>query len=378
MTNPHDSSTANLQPWTEQVTDWRGADLEVDCATRMVRNIVLSGGDSRNGHRYTEQALRDAAGLYVQKPVFLDHAANPARPHERSTRDLVGTIAATRYENGRLRGDVQVLETEAGRTFLALLQGESPAVGMSHVVLAQRGTDPASIERIHDVVSVDAVVFPATTRGFREADHTSWSGAYETIIEAIDQQLPAAMTAATGEAPSTVRRAAVFEGWLIAECQTPAGATRQYAVTWTRQGKDVVLQAANEPLSVEWLQEHASNRTQTASLTQELEQLRQERDAARKQMADWADERVLNGLLTAAALPAEAVTPAFREQLKRLTDPTQRQAWIAERAALCRRTTSPSVLSHARQTGTRRDAIDPDFIRAIRGERVGVLNAAGG
>lgn len=378
MTNTHDTSLADLQPWTEQVTDWRGADLEVDCATRMVRNIVLSGGDSRNGHRYSEQALRDAAGLYVQKPVFLDHASNPARPHERSTRDLVGTIAAARYEGGRLRGDVQVLETEAGRTFLALLQGESPAVGMSHVVLAQRGTDPTSIERIHDVVSVDAVVFPATTRGFREADHTTWQGSYETIMEAIDRQLPVAIQAATGEEHALVRRAACFEGWLIAESQRPVGAPRQYAVTWTRHGDDIALQVAAEPLSAEWLQEQFTSRAQAASLTIELEQLRQERDAARKQLTEWADDRAINGLLVAAALPAEMVTPTFREQLKRLTDPTQRQAWIAERAALCKRTTTPSVLSQARQPGTRREAIDPQFIRAVRGVRVGVLQAAGG
>jgi hypothetical protein len=368
----------DLQPWTEQVADWRGPDLEVDCATRMVRNIVLSGGDSRNGHRYSEQALRDAAGLYVRKPVFLDHAANPARPHERSTRDLVGAIAAARYEQGRLRGDVQVLDTEAGRTFLALLQGDSPAVGMSHVVLAQRGSDPTAIERIHDVVSVDAVVFPATTRGFREVDHTTWQGSFETIIEAIDRQLPAAVQQATGALNALVRRAALFEGWLIAECQRPEGEPQRYAVTWKRDGDSVFLQVAPEPLSVERLQEQLTARRSAADQTLEIERLRQERDAARQQLADWADERLLNGMLAAAALPAEAVTPAFREQLKRLTDPAQRQAWIAERAALCRRTASPSVLSHSRAPHGPRDPLDPQFIRAIRGDRLGVLNAAGG
>jgi hypothetical protein len=40
---------------------------------------------------------------------------------------------------------------------------------MSHVVLAERGGDGTVVERIHDVISVDAVVGPATTTTFRES-----------------------------------------------------------------------------------------------------------------------------------------------------------------------------------------------------------------
>ena len=152
----------------EHVADWH-AGLTVDAPNRIVHNVALTGLTSKNGYRYTEQALKTAAALYDHKPVFLDHAVDKSRPHERSTRDLVGTIVNPRFESDRIRGDIRVLDTESGRTFLALAESDAPGVGMSHVVLAQRGSADGSIEQIRDVVSVDAVVFPATTKTFRES-----------------------------------------------------------------------------------------------------------------------------------------------------------------------------------------------------------------
>lgn len=57
---------------TERVGDWR-ADSQVDRSERLVRNVALAGLESRNGYRYSEASLRDAAKLYEGKPVFLDH-----------------------------------------------------------------------------------------------------------------------------------------------------------------------------------------------------------------------------------------------------------------------------------------------------------------
>lgn len=150
------------EKFVEHVRDWHAHGLSIDQAARVVRNVALTGAKSRNGYCYSEQALRGALPLYENKPVFLDHASGTRRPHERSTRDLAGSIVNVRFEENRIRGDIQALETDAGQTLLALAASDSPAVGMSHVVLAQRTADRASVERIHDVVSVDAVVFPAT------------------------------------------------------------------------------------------------------------------------------------------------------------------------------------------------------------------------
>ena len=166
--------TTSSQPNTliEHVSDWHTG-LKIDRTNRTVRNIALTGITSKNGYRYTEQALRAAASLYEDKPVFLDHAIDKARPQERSTRDLVGTIVNPRYETGRIRGDIRVLDTDSGRTFLALSESDAPGVGMSHVVLAQRTTPGGEVDRIHDVVSVDAVVFPRHHQDISGVTHTS-------------------------------------------------------------------------------------------------------------------------------------------------------------------------------------------------------------
>jgi hypothetical protein len=157
---------------TERCCDWNHA-LHVDGPNRLVRNIALAGTDSRNGYSYTSEALQTAVDLYRDKPVFLDHGANRANPQERSTRDLVGSIVSPRFIDGRIRGDIRVLETDSGQTFLKLVESETPGVGMSHVVLARRSADGKTVEQITDVISVDAVVNPATTTTFHESVETT-------------------------------------------------------------------------------------------------------------------------------------------------------------------------------------------------------------
>lgn len=158
-----------LKPETvrERTDDWRDG-IQVDEKTRLVKNVALVGAESKNGYRYSEAALRQASTLYGGKPVFLDHGS-AEQPHERSTRDLAGSIVVARFEGQRVRGDIQVLDTEAGRTFLALAGAAVPGVGMSHVVMARKSKDGKTVEAVDDVVSVDAVTFPATTSTFKES-----------------------------------------------------------------------------------------------------------------------------------------------------------------------------------------------------------------
>lgn len=169
------------QPLSEHIHDWNTQEMRVDRESRIVLNVALTGPESTNGYRYAEAALIAGVPLYENRPVFLDHPHSPAQPHRRSTRDLVGSVINVRYEAGRIRGDIRVIDTEAGRTFLALAESNGPAVGMSHVVLAQKSADGKIIEKIHEVVSVDAVVFPATTKTF----HEQQTGAGESLAESI-------------------------------------------------------------------------------------------------------------------------------------------------------------------------------------------------
>lgn len=212
----------------EQSVDWR-SEARVERAARLVRNVALAGPESKNGYRYADAALRAGAVLYDRKPVFLDHAADARRPHERSTRDLVGSITEPRFEGGRIRGDIAVLDTEAGQTFLSLVESEAPGVGMSHVVLAERGGDGMVVERIHDVISVDAVIGPATTTTFRESVNPA------TVEESGSSELLAGLRAERDRLAARVavleRQQAETDRRLAVERELAASGLPDFAVT---------------------------------------------------------------------------------------------------------------------------------------------------
>lgn len=212
---------------TEDLADWSAA-LSIDSQARLVLNVALTGPDSRNGYRYSESALREAVPLYDQKPVFLDHAPDRLKPRDRSTRDLVGNIINPRFEDGRIRSDIRVLDTESGRTFLALANTNLPGVGMSHVVVAQRSTDGSTVELIRDVVCVDAVINPATTQTFRESQDPTASSEIAHLEEQLQSshreclQLREQLTVLQSRALLAERQCEARK--LVAESQLPAAA----------------------------------------------------------------------------------------------------------------------------------------------------------
>jgi hypothetical protein len=311
---------------TEHVADWHTG-LRVDRTNRTVHNVALTGVTSRNGYRYTEQALRAAINLYRDKPVFLDHAADKSRPHERSTRDLVGTIVNPRYDSGRVRGDIRVLDTDSGKTFLALSESDAPGVGMSHVVLAQRATPDGDVDRIHDVVSVDAVVFPATTKTFRESldDSDESAGGDCTTCEPADSpgtRMP--------DSPQSAR---------TRDATAPVQATAET--------QDVALS--------ERLQLLLSERDE---LLGQLRQVRHREEAEARQ-------EILNELLQSSGLPDFAMTALFRWQLLRADEQT-RSKLIADRLQLIDLARERVPSSHERSKPHDREDVDRTFLTAIR------------
>lgn len=301
-------ATADLQllePLQERVDDWRGQDSQVNVEDRIVRNIALAGLISRNGYRYTPEALQAAVPLYEQRPVFLDHAPQGARPQQRSTRDLVGTIRQARFEQDRIRGDIHVLKTPAAQTFLALVEANTVAVGMSHVVLASRSADQSRVEHIEEVISVDVVVFPATTVTFQEQLHQTEPG------------LP--------ELPDSLELSESLESLEL----SPVSAEPS---------------AASDP----WKQRY----------------LRLARKYVELQRRRLQEQRVEH-LLTEAALPPLLVTETFRRQLLDADNETRQQELIHERrqlwSALERRLPLSQPRSLPEQT-----LQDNAFVHAIR------------
>ena len=396
------ATNSNLSQLTEHIRDWRGSDVVVDRTQRTVSNIALTGLESANGYRYSERALRDAISLYENKPVFLDHARNQSRPFERSTRDLVGMIVNPRFERGRVRGNIQTLDTEAGRTFVALAESNSPAVGMSHVVLARRNADNTIVEKIEEVVSVDAVVFPATASTFREQQ---WRrpievrpGSIESVLELIDAALPNHVKEIEARKVERVRRVGLFPKQVVVEvCSTEPGDSEQpllqtgrYQIDWSLSdgclvlGESVTPLCDSEPTPACW--ENATNGTdvethahseRVAGLEQQIESLAAQRDELRMELDGYKTRAELEKrrqtaerLIQESRLPGFAVTEHWKRQVADATDETAQRALIEDRTLLLGRLRVRSPASVERHSGSHRQDEDAAVITAVRGARV--------
>lgn len=323
-------------PLRERIADWRTAELEIDRQQRLVRNIALAGLDSRNGYRYAEPALRQAVPLYDGKPVFLDHAVHLLRPQDRSTRDLVGSIIHPRFEQGRVRGDIQTLDTEAGRTFLALAASDTPAVGMSHVVLARRNRDGTLVEQIDEVISVDAVVFPATTANFREQTSPPPPGSCEAILRSIDEQLARQVQLLLNDPTAESRRLGLFPDAVLLEVTQPGlPGSQLFELPWNHASGQTRLGETLRPIHREQGDQPKCDwnaaRELVARLQRELEELKHELQELRRQLAQYEQ---LQTLLDESGLPGDAVTDCFRRQLLTAPDPETQRALIADRRQL--------------------------------------------
>ncbi|MBT4866813.1 MAG: hypothetical protein HON53_17045 [Planctomycetaceae bacterium] len=377
----------NMQQLCEHVHDWRTSEVEIDQARRLVRNIALTGRDSKNGYRYSEQALEQAVPLYENKPVFLDHAVSVSRPHERSARDLVGSIVNPRYEGGRVRSDVQLLDTEAGRTFLALSESKSPAVGMSHVVLAERGDDRAIVEKIHDVVSVDAVVFPATTSTFSESTQhppiTPLDGSLEAMMADIDLRLTDQVRQLIDAPEATVARRALFSECLVIDVRTSSSEEmQQRTIGWSISDGQIEFGSEVTPFDIEQLHEtHWSSplpnaqelHTELQQSTDENRQLREQLEQFQIDRRETEQQREIERLLTESNLPAAAVTEVFRSQLAAALDADSRRTLIEERKQLLSRPFQQRPYSRERDDNIDSELSDAAIIATLQHQRRSVL-----
>lgn len=401
----HATVDTNVQQLTEYIHDWRGHDVHVDQTRRLVQNVALTGTRSKNGYRYSQNALRAAVSLYENKPVFLDHAVNVSRPFERSTRDLAGSIVRPRFENGRIRGDIQLLDTEAGNTLLALAETKNSAAGMSHVVLAERSTDQSVVEAIRDVISVDAVVFPATSSTFQESTHSppgrEVAGSYEAVLAEIDAQLSKHVKRLMTDIDvMSVQRLAIFPGCVVVEaCAPPPRQPQCFSLDWRLEDGRVALGKKLAPLDVSELDcpkrplrrmtgpdksdQPDANSERVRDLQSQLQSAIAERDALRAQLQRIEHEqraekqrREVEQLLEASRLPPCAVTDMFRRQLIATPDADTRRALIRERQTVLAELRRQAPLSRERLDGGRSDT-EQALIAAIRGGRRFVLSGTG-
>ncbi len=148
-----------------------GETLRLDRAAGVIHGVKLLGLTSRNGRRYTPEALRQAAALYEGAKVNVNHPkGRPAAP--RDYQDRLGTVRQVVYRDGAgLFAELHFNPKHALAEQLLWDAEQAPHnVGFSHNVQAvvKRLDGELLVEQITRVNSVDLVADPATTRGLFE------------------------------------------------------------------------------------------------------------------------------------------------------------------------------------------------------------------
>ena len=163
----------------QEFCDWRGVSMRVDRQAGVIRGVKVLGLESRNGRTYLPEALAQAAPLYEDAKVNVNHPrGNPSGP--RDYQDRIGTIrrVVLRPDEG-LFADFHFNPKHALAEQLAWDAENMPEnVGFSHNVEAKtsRRADRVVVEAITRVQSVDLVADPATTRGLFESDSPEGAG----------------------------------------------------------------------------------------------------------------------------------------------------------------------------------------------------------
>jgi hypothetical protein len=141
----------------------------------VIEDVLLCGPKSRNRRRYLKKAFEgERVKRYNGRPVYINHTDGRSK---RIYQDLIGVVENAHHNDAGLPvGNVRVNpEKPYGRALLWDAKNNPTACGMSHVadcetVKAADGWDDVT-EVVH-VESVDFVVDPATTNGFREQRET--------------------------------------------------------------------------------------------------------------------------------------------------------------------------------------------------------------
>lgn len=260
---------------------------QIDREAGIIKDVKLLGRVSRNGRRYADRALNDAARLYEGARVYLDHPTTSElreRQGVRSTRDLAGQVRNPRRVGDDIRGDIHLLAVEPARSLMLSVAETMPGVaGMSHRVIGKvRSTATELIvESLDEVKGLEFVTEPATAAG---------------LFESITDGAPA-MKDITIEQLKTERSDLVE-------------AIRKQAIEEAQAGD--ALKAAQ---------------AETAALKKQL-------DEATAQAAVRARKELVEQKLTAAKLPKAAVTDLFRTQLEEAKDAAAIDQLIADRKAL--------------------------------------------
>src|SRR5262245_10508228 len=137
----------------------------------IVRNAVLLGPSSLNHRDYPVSTMESAAHKFEGVKAFLNHEMDVSKP--RRVQDLIGQWKNVHVENGKLRGNLHLIDNALTRgTILPIIESQHHLIRGSVVVSSkQRKAENGRqvIEEILAVRSCDLVAEPGTTRGIYES-----------------------------------------------------------------------------------------------------------------------------------------------------------------------------------------------------------------
>lgn len=131
----------------------------------LLQSVCLCGNVSKNGRTYPPESFGDGS-VYNGRPVFLNH--NVRDVQDRDVRDMAGTIESVAVRNGKPFGSIRFTELNAGSDLRKVAKSKLKNVGMSHVAKCKTNEERTVVEEVQEVVSVDLVCFPATTKNLSE------------------------------------------------------------------------------------------------------------------------------------------------------------------------------------------------------------------
>lgn len=155
---------------------WGETPMQVDREAAIIRGVKVLGLQSRNGRRYTEEALRRAVPLYEGAKVNVNHPPGPGTV-PRDYRDRLGFLSDVEYRAGEgLFANLHFNPRhDVAERLIWDAQHAPQNVGLSHNVLARVRPEGelTVVYEIAQVLSVDLVADPASTQGLFEAQSSS-------------------------------------------------------------------------------------------------------------------------------------------------------------------------------------------------------------
>lgn len=148
------------------------AALKVDRDAGVIRNVRILGNNSRNGRRYTTEAIHGAVAMYEGRAVNLDHPPKGDPHRVRNVSERFGWLSGVREGNDGLYGDMHYLKAhpQAGAVVEAA-ERNPQLIGLSHNADIRFKRDKG-VEVAYEIIgvrSVDLVSDPATTRSLFES-----------------------------------------------------------------------------------------------------------------------------------------------------------------------------------------------------------------